>query len=63
MAYRYTYAQEVRHPELGKYRIVSGTDEAVVKAKINALWASWDAEYKRKLEKNRIVAEREARAF
>jgi len=61
MAYRYTYAQEVRHPELGKYRIVSGTDEAVVKAKINALWASWNAEYKRKLEKDRVIAEREAK--
>jgi len=59
--FRYTYTQEVRHPELGKYRIVSGTDEAVVKAKINALWATWTAEYKRKLEKDRVVAKREAK--
>ena len=57
--FRYTY--EAKHTELGKYRIVSGTDDAVVRAKGAALLATWEAEYKRKLEKDRLIAEREAK--
>ena len=59
--FRHTYTFEVKHDELGKYRILSGTNETVVKAKAIALLASWRAEYERKCEKNRIIAEREAK--
>jgi hypothetical protein len=58
--FRYTYRYEAKHTGLGKYRIVSGTDETVVRAKAEALEATWDAEYNRKLEKSRLIAEREA---
>jgi|GEM_PF-3528055 len=60
MAFRYTYSFEVKHTELGKYRIVSGTDEAVVRAKAQALLDTWNAEYRRKLEKERFKADQEA---
>jgi hypothetical protein len=59
--FRYTYRYEAKHTGLGKYRIVSGTDETVVRAKAEALEATWDAEYKRRLEKDRLIAEREAK--
>jgi len=58
---RYTYRYEAKHSGLGKYRIVSGTDETVVRAKAEALEATWCAEYERKREKSRLVAEREAK--
>ena len=58
--FRYTYRYEAKHTGLGKYRIVSGTDDAIVRAKAEALEATWCAEYERKLEKNRLIAEREA---
>lgn len=59
--FRYTYRYEAKHTGLGKYRIVSGTDETVVRAKAEALEATWCAEYERRREKNRLIAEREAK--
>jgi len=56
--FRYTY--EVKHTELGKYRVVSGTDDAIVRAKAEALLETWRAEYERKLAKDRFNVEREA---
>src|ERR1700677_3398317 len=45
------FTVEVSHDGLGKYRVVSGTDCFVVKAK--ALQLSWDEEYRRKQAKER----------
>ena len=39
MAYRYT--AEVSHEGLKKYRVISGTDRRVVKAKAEALLLEW----------------------
>jgi len=57
MGFRYTY--KVSHNGLGKYRVVSGTDEAFVKAKALALQNSWEAEYRRKLAKQQEEEDRE----
>jgi len=56
--FRYTF--EVKHTGLGKYRIVSGTDESLVRAKAEALETTWNAEFKRKLDKDRVNMNREA---
>jgi restriction system protein len=40
MAVRYYH--EVRHEGLGKHRIITGTDEQIVKAKANAQLADWE---------------------
>lgn len=55
--FRYSY--EVRHDGLGKYRLISGTDETFVRAKATALRNTWEAEYRRKLAKQREKEDRE----
>ena len=60
MASRYTCSCKVIHDDLGKYRVIFGTDEQLVKAKGQALLDTWNAEYKRKLEKERSKTEQEA---
>lgn len=57
MAYRFTC--EVSHNALGKYRVVSGTDAAVVRAKARALQQTWEAEYRKKLTKQHEKEDRE----
>ena len=47
--FRYTY--EVKHEGLGKYRVISGTNNAITKAKASALLQTWEAEYQRKKAK------------
>jgi restriction system protein len=59
MAYRYSI--EVRHAGLGKYRVISGTDEYVVQAKARALRSEWDHQYAIKSEKQQKQSERESR--
>jgi restriction system protein len=49
--FRYTY--NVKHEGLGKYRVISGTDNALAKAKATALLQTWEAEYERKIAKER----------
>jgi hypothetical protein len=47
--FRYTY--KVNHEGLGKYRVISGTNNAITKAKASALLQTWEAEYQRKKAK------------
>ena len=49
MAYRYTY--EVRHEGLGKYRVISGTDRRIVKAKAEAQSFEWERKWQQELAK------------
>ena len=55
--FRYSY--EVRHDGLGKFRVISGTDEVFVRAKATALRNTWEAEYRKKLAKQREKEDRE----
>jgi restriction system protein len=59
MAFRYSV--EVRHTGLGKYRVISGTDEDVVQAKARAQMAEWNHLYQAKSEKERKLADRESK--
>ena len=49
MAYRCTY--EVRHEGLGKYRVISGTDRRIVKAKAEAQSFEWERKWQEVLAK------------
>ena len=53
------YSYEVRHDGLGKYRVISGTDEVFVRAKATALRNTWEVEYRKKLAKQREKEDRE----
>jgi restriction system protein len=44
---------EVRHAGLGKYRVISGTDQYVVEAKAQAQRVEWESRYQQILEKER----------
>jgi restriction system protein len=52
------YSVEIRHPGLGKYRVITGTDEGVVKAKARAQLLQWEHQYKLAIEKARVQAEK-----
>jgi restriction system protein len=56
------YQIEVRHPDLGKLKMVSGYDPDTVKQQAQALADKWDAEAERKKEAERKRVERETRA-
>jgi len=58
MALRYT--TEVRHEGLGKYRVISGTDRALVEAKAQEQLFEWRRKYAEVLAKQKAVAAREA---
>lgn len=49
MAYRYT--AKVSHEGLKKYRVISGTDRRVVKAKAEALLLEWEGKWQQELAK------------
>lgn len=46
------YQIEVRHDELGKYRLISGTDKRVVQQRANAQLHQWNLQYERAYERN-----------
>jgi restriction system protein len=58
MAYRYSV--EIRHEGLGKWRVISGTDESIVRAKAQAQIRQWDFQYQTKLDKERRLSDRES---
>jgi restriction system protein len=53
------YSYNVSHNGLGKFRVISGTDELFVKTKAQALVETWNGEYERKLEKEKAKEEQE----
>ena len=57
----YRYSIEVRHQGLGKYRVITGTDQWVVEAKARALRLDWDQQFQIRSEKERKLSERDAR--
>jgi restriction system protein len=61
MAMRWTC--EVRHDGLGKYRVISGSDKAVVEAKARAQRVEWENKYQQILEarreKDRIISQKQ----
>ncbi len=57
----YQYSVTIRHPGLGKCRVITGSIEAVVDAKARAQMVQWDHQYQMKLEKDRKQSDRESK--
>ena len=61
MAYRYT--REVSHQGLGKYRVISGTDEYTVAAKAQAQASEWEQKWQQLLaiqrEKQQVLDQKQ----
>ena len=57
----YHYSVTVRHPGLGKCRVITGTIESVVDAKARAQLLEWEHKFQEQAEKERQRADRESR--
>ncbi len=52
------YNVEVEHPELHRYRLISGEDDYFVRKKARALKALWDGQWAKRVERDKKLSEK-----
>jgi restriction system protein len=54
------YKVEVEHPELRRYRLISGEDDYFVRKKAQALKALWDGQWAKRVEREKKLSEKKS---